>query len=120
MAAHLAGWVHPEARLRRRLTVECSLASAHVSSLATAVGEIELRVDRSSLDGLAPSDGEARSVLWGFVRGARPVVHGLCLLEDATGMLSGIDWRPLADAVTLGIVRNLGSGRTPMVGDPVA
>jgi len=117
MAAHLAGWVHPEARVRRRVALECSLASAHAPGLATAVGALELGVDRSSVEGLGPVDDPAREALRVFVRGARPVVHGLCLLEDSTGLLHGMDWRVLGDAVTAGIVQSLGSDRTPMAAD---
>ena len=95
------------------------LVSAHLPGLAEAVGEIELRVDESSVDGLSPADAAVRERMRVFVRGARPVVRGLCLLEEVTGLLAGLDWRPLANATTAGIAVGLGNRPLPLtVGSP--
>lgn len=108
MASRLCGWMQPQSRTRRRITIECCLAIAHFPELADAVVRVCDASDAELAGRFSPPGTALHESLCALFRAARNTVYGLCLLEETSGLFAPMDWRPFVHPVTTGML--LGEG----------
>jgi len=104
MASRLCGWMQPGSRMRRRITIECCLAIAHVPELAAAVVGVCDASDTELAGAFSPPGTPLHESLCALFRAARNTVYGLCLLEETSGLFAPMDWRPFVHPVTTGML----------------
>lgn len=116
-AARLAGWMQPEAAIRRRLSLEFGLAGMHDPRIGRTILDLDAELYSRVADTVAPRGTRVNRLLVTLQRAARSANFGSMLLEDVVGGLETVDWRPFAGAVIAGaqttLAGELREGRAP-------
>ena len=103
MAAAMAGWLQPEAVVRRRLNQETLIAAWHDERIAQVFVEEERRSMQRVVDSFPPGLLPAETVEL-IQRLSLLSVNGTAILVEVMPSMAAFDWRPVIDQMVRSIL----------------